>query len=199
MRAEIKQIHTQIGRTMIYVTHDQAEALSMADRIAIMRHGRVVQVGPPRLLYSCPASTFVAEFVGGTNILPGKSQQVSNIVVVDTPVGLIRATNCPAGLARGDRVNCSVRPEAIHVKRIGSAAKLQQTVGEAALNHLTGEIQDIMYLGNSEQYLLRLADGTLLQALEYNPVRNHAEIGESVTITFNFGDVVVLPAEGRDD
>ena len=71
MRTQIKEIHREIGRTMIYVTHDQAEALSMADRIAVMRRGRVVQAGTPRELYNRPESAFVAEFIGGTNLLRG--------------------------------------------------------------------------------------------------------------------------------
>ena len=72
MRTQIKDIHRKIGRTMIYVTHDQAEALSMADRIAVMRRGRLVQVGTPHQLYTRPESAFVAEFIGGTNIYAGR-------------------------------------------------------------------------------------------------------------------------------
>ena len=68
MRTQIKEIHRKDRRTMIYVTHDQAEALSMADRIAVMRRGRIVQVGTPRQLYTRPESAFVAEFIGGTNL-----------------------------------------------------------------------------------------------------------------------------------
>src|SRR5262245_65371477 len=69
-RGQIKEIHGKVKRTMIYVTHDQTEALSMADRIAVMRRGRIVQVGTPRGLYTHPESAFVAEFIGGAHLLP---------------------------------------------------------------------------------------------------------------------------------
>jgi len=199
MRAEIKRIHAQIRRTMIYVTHDQTEALSMADRIAIMRQGQVVQVGPPRSLYTRPESTFVAEFIGGTNLLSGRLEEVGDTMVVQTPVGIVRAANSRSGLSRGDLVNCSVRPESLRLERAGPPAKAVQTAGDGELNQLAGEVQDIMYLGNSEQYLLRLADGTLVQALEHNPITRKAEVGDQVTLKFEAHDVVVLLQEDRDD
>ena len=80
MRAQIKDIHRRIGRTMIYVTHDQAEALSMADRIAVMRRGRLVQVGTPHELYNRPESAFVAQFIGGTNLLRGTLEEVGELL-----------------------------------------------------------------------------------------------------------------------
>lgn len=199
MRAEIKRIHAQIRRTMIYVTHDQTEALSMADRIAIMRHGQVVQVGPPRSLYTRPKSTFVAKFIGGTNLLSGRSEEVGDTVVVQTPVGIVRAANSPAGLSRGDLVNCSVRPESLRLERTGSLSAARQTPSDGPLNQFAAEVRDIMYLGNSEQYLLCLADGTLVQALEYNLITRIAEVGDQVTLTFQAHDVVVLPQGDRDD
>ena len=152
MRAQIKEIHQKIGRTMIYVTHDQAEALSMADRIAVMRRGRVVQVGTPRQLYTRPESAFVAEFIGGTNLLPGTLDERGDLLTVKTPVGLIRAVNGANDIARGDLVFCSVRPESLRLQTEGPLS--------AELNQLTGEIQSIMYFGDSEQYSLRLTDGT---------------------------------------
>src|SRR5262245_52873027 len=93
MRAQIKDIHRSIGRTMIYVTHDQAEALSMADRIAVMRHGRLVQSGTPRELYTRPQSAFVAEFIGGTNLLPGTLEDLGEVLTVRTQAGVVRAEN----------------------------------------------------------------------------------------------------------
>ena len=119
MRAQIKEIHQKIGRTMIYVTHDQAEALSMADRIAVMRRGRVVQVGTPRQLYTRPESAFVAQFIGGTNLLLGTVDERGDLLTVRTPVGLIRAVNGAKDIARGDLVFCSVRPESLRLQTEG--------------------------------------------------------------------------------
>jgi iron(III) transport system ATP-binding protein len=195
MRAEITQIHKQIQRTMIYVTHDQTEALSMADRVAVMRSGQVVQVGPPRMLYARPESSFVAKFIGGTNLLAGKLEEAGDPLVVNTPVGILRATNSPASLSRGDPVLCSVRPESMQLVNTGSPPKTTQSATENQLNQLVGEVQSITYLGSNEQYTLRLADGSLVQAVEYNPHTRKAEVGNQVTLQFQPQDVVVLPQE----
>jgi iron(III) transport system ATP-binding protein len=191
MRAQIKEIHQKIGRTMIYVTHDQAEALSMADRIAVMYRGRVVQVGPPRQLYTRPESAFVAEFIGGTNLLPGTLDQRGDLLTVRTPVGLIRAVNGAKDIAHGDLVFCSVRPESLRLQTEGPLS--------AEHNQLTGEIQSIMYFGDSEQYSLRLTDGTLVRAVQYNQTARTAEIGKRVTLAIDPRDVIVLPQEKLDD
>src|SRR5262245_2769297 len=113
-RTQIKEIHNKIKRTMIYVTHDQTEALSMADRIAIMRRGRIVQVGTPRELYMHPESAFVAEFIGGTNLLPGRLEEARGLLI-KTEAGVIHAQNDAKGMA-GQRVLCSVRPEAVRLQ-----------------------------------------------------------------------------------
>jgi ABC-type Fe3+/spermidine/putrescine transport system ATPase subunit len=191
MRAQIKEIHQKIGRTMIYVTHDQAEALSMADRIAVMRRGRVVQVGTPRQLYTRPESAFVAEFIGGTNLLPGTLDERGDLLTVKTPVGLIRAVNGASDIARGDLVFCSVRPESLRLQTQGPPS--------AELNQLTGEIQSIMYFGDSEQYSLRLTDGTLVRAVDYNQTGRTAEVGKRVSVAIDPRDVVVLPQEKLGD
>jgi putative spermidine/putrescine transport system ATP-binding protein len=72
MQVEIKRIHRSVGTTVIYVTHDQSEALTMSDVVAVMQQGRVAQIGTPRMLYEAPASLFVADFLGDSNLLPGK-------------------------------------------------------------------------------------------------------------------------------
>jgi iron(III) transport system ATP-binding protein len=192
MRAQIKEIHRRIARTMIYVTHDQAEALSMADRIAVMRRGRIVQVGTPRQLYNRPESVFVAEFIGGTNLLPGTLEKREDLLTVGTPVGPVRAFDGVKGVARGDRVFCSVRPESVRLHRAEGPTS-------EPLNQLTGEVQSIMYLGDSEQYTLRLADGTLIRAVEYNPREKRAEVGDRVALELDARDVIVLPQEERGD
>jgi len=195
MRAEIKQIHAQIQRTMIYVTHDQTEALSMADRVAVMRSGQVVQVGSPRMLYARPESSFVAKFIGGTNLLTGRLEEAGDTLVVKTPVGILRAVDSPASLSRGNMVNCSLRPESVQLARTGSPTEATQATADNQLNQLVGEVQSITYLGSNELYTVRLADGTLVQAVEHNPHTRKAEVGNQVTLQFQPQDVVVLPQE----
>jgi iron(III) transport system ATP-binding protein len=195
MRAQIKEIHRNIGRTMIYVTHDQAEALSMADRVAVMRRGRIVQVGTPRQLYTRPESAFVAEFIGGTNLLPGRLEEISDLWKVKTEAGIVKALN-GAKAAVGDLVFCSVRPEAV---RLQSPEESSNVAFSEPMNHLTGEVQSIMYLGDSEQYSLRLANGTSIRAVEYNPRTERADVGARVALQIDARDIVVLPQEEVGD
>ena len=196
MRSQIKEIHHKIARTMIYVTHDQAEALSMADRIAVMREGRIVQVGTPRQLYTRPNSTFVAEFIGGTNLLPGRLEESGELLKVQTPVGIVCAVNGDEGPARGDLVFCSVRPESVRLKLTAGSANVVPSQGTT---QLTGKIQSIMYLGDSEQYCLRLADGTLVYAVQHNPTTRNVEVGDQVGLQIDARDVVVLRREEPSD
>jgi iron(III) transport system ATP-binding protein len=196
MRAQIKDIHRKIARTMIYVTHDQAEALSMADRIGVMRYGRIVQVGTPRELYKRPESAFVAEFIGGTNLLPGKLEEVGELMTVKITTGILHASNGVKGTARGDAVFCSIRPETVRIEPVDTLANSTPSSG---INQLTGEVQSIMYLGDSEQYCVRLADGSLVRAVDHNPVTKTAEIGDRVAVKINPQDVVVLPKEEQGD
>ena len=112
-------------------------------------------------------------------------------MTVKTPVGLIRAVNGAKDIARGDLVFCSVRPESLRLQTEGPLS--------AELNQLTGEIQSIMYFGDSEQYSLRLTDGTLVRAVEYNQTARTAEVGKRVTLAIDPRDVIVLPQEKLGD
>ena len=192
MRAQIKEIHDKIKRTMIYVTHDQAEALSMADRIAVMRRGRIVQVDTPRRLYTRPESAFVAAFIGGTNLLPGRLEEAGDLFLVKTDIGVVRAQNGAKGGARGGAVLCSVRPESVRLQPYDGAPP-------ELMNQFSGEVQSIMYLGYSEEYCLRLSNGALLRAVEHNQAARKVEVGDRVTVQFAARDVVVLSREESSD
>jgi iron(III) transport system ATP-binding protein len=196
MRTQIKEIHRKIGRTMIYVTHDQAEALSMADRIAVMRRGRLVQVGTPHELYTRPESAFVAQFIGGTNLLRGTLEEVGDLLTVETSAGIVRAKNGVQGIERGESVFCSVRPESVQLK---PAAESSDIPSPHTTNHLLAEVQSIMYLGDNEQYSLRLADSVTMHAVEYNPTKRKAQVGDRVALQFDAQAVVVLPQEELGD
>ena len=196
MRTQIKDIHRKIGRTMIYVTHDQAEALSMADRIAVMRRGRLVQCGTPQDLYRLPQSAFVAQFIGGTNLLHGTLADAGELLTVETPSGIVRAKNGVTGMQPGAAVFCSVRPESVRVKLAEVSSNAPPCDGT---NELMGEVLSIMYLGDSEEYSLRLADSTIVRAVEYNPVTRKAQIGDRLALQFDAKAVVVLPQEDLSD
>ena len=196
MRTQIKDIHRKIGRTMIYVTHDQAEALSMADRIAVMRRGRLVQCGTPHELYTRPESTFVAEFIGGTNLLPGTLAEMGELLIVKTQAGIVRAKNGVKGMTRGEPVVCSVRPESLRLKPAPASSGIPSSDGT---NELIGEVQSIMYLGDHEQYSLRLADSAIVRAVEYHPTTRKAQVGDRLALEFDAQAVVVLPQEELSD
>jgi iron(III) transport system ATP-binding protein len=196
MRTHIKDIHREIGRTMIYVTHDQAEALSMADRIAVMRRGRLVQAGTPHELYTRPESAFVAEFIGGTNLLRGTLEEVGELLTVKTQAGIVRGKTGVNGMARGEPVFCSVRPESL---RLRPAAESSATPPSEATNELLAEVQSIMYLGDNELYSLRLADSAIMRAVEHNPTTRKAEVGDRLALQFDPQAVVVLPQEELSD
>jgi ABC-type Fe3+/spermidine/putrescine transport system ATPase subunit len=164
----------------------------MADRIAVMRHGQLVQVGTPHELYTRPESAFAAEFIGGTNLLPGTLEEVGELLAVKTAVGLLRAKSGVTGLGRGEPVVCSVRPESLHLKRAEGPSPIPPSDGT---NELSGEVQSIMYLGDSEQYSLRLADSATVRAVDYRPTTRKAQVGERVAVQFDARDVVVLRQE----
>jgi spermidine/putrescine ABC transporter ATP-binding subunit len=195
MRTQIKDIHQKIGRTMIYVTHDQAEALSMADRIAVMRRGRLVQVGTPYELYTRPESAFVAQFIGGTNLINGTLEEIGDLLTVKTQAGVVRAKNGVKGIKRGDTVFCSVRPESLVIR----PATESSAIPSRTTNQLLAEVKSIMYLGDNEQYSLHLADSVMMHAVEYNVSARKAQVGERVALQFDAQAVVVLPQEELGD
>ncbi|MEE2709642.1 MAG: ABC transporter ATP-binding protein [Gemmatimonadota bacterium] len=188
MRDEIRRIHDEIGATMIYVTHDQKEALSMADRIAIVGAGEVRQVGDPRTVYNQPANRFVAHFIGETNFIDGTITCTGEKTSVDTAVGCLLST-APSDKPRneGDPVACSIRPEAI---RIADGNHSGDTY-----NYLSAHVTQIMYLGEHEQYTLVLGDETTIKAVAQNPDHRKAQVGDEVQLSFPTSRVVLLDRE----
>jgi len=185
MREEIRRIHEEVGTTMIYVTHDQKEALSMAQRMAVMREGHIEQVGTPREIYNRPASRFVADFIGETNFIDGRVIEIGDLCVVETPVGRILSSSMSGSLTVGSRVTCSVRPESVELSPSDSGG----------LNRLPAVVRRVTYLGDNEQYMLELRDGSLIKAVKYNPREEAMKAAEELQISFRPEDVVVLPSE----
>ena len=184
MRREIRRLCTETGITSVYVTHDQEEALSMADRMAVLRAGAVEQLGTPRELYAAPRSTFVAGFLGETNFLRGSvTDRSGGTTTVSTSAGTLSSTSTHTeqNSANNDVV-CSVRPEALSIDDPGIST-----------NSLKAKLLDSIYLGSSVQRFLELEDGTTLKAIETNP-EAHPH-GTEVTVTIDPSQVVVLPAD----
>src|SRR6266850_1133584 len=130
MRAEVKGLHRRLGTTFVFVTHDQEEALTMSDRIAVMNSGRVEQLGTPEELYERPATRFVADFIGTTNLMAGT---VSAVESGEAVLRLDSGDDCRVvseGLAVGRRIELSVRPEAVGLVPIGSLGAIPATVDQ---------------------------------------------------------------------
>lgn len=178
MRSEIRRITKENQLTGVYVTHDQAEALSMADRMAVMDHGCVVQVGPPEEVYRNPNSSYVAGFIGETNLLKGI---LTGEGEVTTKNGILagRVTVENWNPVNGTKVLLSVRPEAI---KIGS-------LDEACLK---GKIRERTYLGNLIQYSVELADGVLIQVTEMNPQKIYEPNEEDHGLSMSQQDTIIL-------
>lgn len=186
MRGEIRRVCKEFGLTAIYVTHDQKEALSIADRLAILGDGRICQVGSPREVYRHPCSKFVADFIGETNFISGKVASVSDgHVMVSTNWGDFRGIpgNVALKFNPGDSVALSVRPE---------TWKLH--VGAPAENAVRGRIADTVYLGEMAQYQFA-AENFQLKICELNPrFLEHARDRE-IYATADPSDVIVLPED----
>jgi len=177
MRGEIRRICKTAGFTTIYVTHDQKEALSVADRLAVLDSGKVIQIGKPADLYHHPGNSFVADFLGQTNLIEGKVVSRSGQdVQVQTPMGLIRAI-CGEG-ELGKIVIVSVRPERIGISPAGSSSQ----------NRLAAKLLETTFLGEGSEYLLEI-NGRKLRMSSAGAVLN---LSETVTIEFNPEDALAL-------
>jgi putrescine transport system ATP-binding protein len=161
---ELMDLQQELGLTFVVVTHDQEEAMTMADRIAIMDKGRVVQVATPPEVYEAPASRFIADFVGTVNMFEGKvTGRDGPAATIDGGNGLTIRTDNGGDAVNGNTVWYAVRPEKIRV----SSKKPE----EQGLNAAEGEIWDIAYLGDMTVYHVRLDDGRIVRTSLVNSQR----------------------------
>ncbi|WP_127599336.1 ABC transporter ATP-binding protein [Nitratireductor alexandrii] len=166
---ELVDLQYDLGLTFIVVTHDQEEAMTMADRIAILDKGEVVQVATPAEIYEAPGSRFVADFVGTVNLIEGELKGRENGVArIEDGQGLTILAEDAGDAAPGNRVWFAIRPEKIKV----SAAKPDKTDSNAA----EGEIYDIAYLGDMTIFHIRLDDGRIVKASTMNSARVSQEL-----------------------
>lgn len=161
MRWEIRRIVKAAAATAVYVTHDQAEALAIADRIALMRDGRIVQVGTGPELYESPASRFVAEFLGQANFISGQSLgPAGEFLAIQTPAGkLLGRPSLGQSIPAGQAVVCCIRPETIRLLPAGQDSSTQ-TPG--AQNVLPARLVEWTHLGETARFRVRLSDGAEL-------------------------------------
>jgi spermidine/putrescine ABC transporter ATP-binding subunit len=188
VRAEIRKLQKELGITTIYVTHDQEEALTLSDRIAVLNQGKVFQIGPPKALYERPANRFVADFIGINNLVDGTVRAIEGslrTVRVETAVGEISAIY-DERLRAGDRCVICIRPE--------NAAVDGESGGER--NHLKGKISFAAYLGNTLRYDVDLGNDVVFKADVGDPWHHEQlPMGKPVTLSCLVGSTLAIPAD----
>jgi spermidine/putrescine transport system ATP-binding protein len=181
MQLYLKDLQHEVGITFIYVTHDQEEALTMSDRIAVMNEGKVQQVADPPTLYELPRNRFVADFIGQTNVFSGMVESVSGKrITLSTPSGKVEATAREAEVEVGSEAHATVRPEKIRFDSEGD-------------NVITARIRQIVYLGVSTQYIAELPDGEKLVLYQQNSREDaNPDIGEEVAVVWDARHCLIL-------
>lgn len=186
-RIEIKRLQVELGITTIYVTHDQHEAMSMSDRIMVMKEGVVQQIGTPQEIYNKPRNHFVATFIGESNILTGVVTKLDDTeVTVNVGKGIsitgLRKNHAPGTtIEKGKKINLLIRPERIHI-------------GEGT-NSLEGIIQLSEFSGMNTKYIVNVGDFEL-RVIDVNTGFNVLERGESIQLTLSKNGVYFMNEEG---
>jgi len=189
MQLELKQLNREVGATFVYVTHDQEEALTMSDRIAVMNEGVILQLGTPEEIYERPHSRFVADFIGQTNFLEVDVIGGDGVFIeVDLPVSGRLKVHKPDGVAPTGRTTLAIRPE-----KISLLSDLPEG-GARGWDRLTGALEEIVYVGTFTQYLLRLPGGQMVTVHRQNRAIGTGEhpLGEEIEIVFNPASAALL-------
>ena len=183
LQVELKEIHRELGTTFIYVTHDQEEAMSMSSRVVLMRDGRIVQIGTPLEIYRQPATEFAAQFVGTSNMWPGRvTSAQGGSATVDASGMSLQIANAPE-LAVGEQVSVLVRPEAVELESAGGTTGL-----------VAGHVADVRFVGSVVHYRIDTPATVLLVTRPATSAEVFAE-GAPVVARWRPEDVLVL----RDD
>ncbi|BAM91403.1 putative sperimidine/putrescine transport protein, ABC superfamily [Bradyrhizobium oligotrophicum S58] len=187
MQFELKQLQKSLGLTLVFVTHDQEEALAMSDRIAVMNAGRVEQIGTPVEIYDQPRTRFVADFIGDTNIFRGQRVTMDHSVGIAVGNGLVLALPAAAAIAGSEVVSVALRPEKIGVSP-GSTPDVRSTGVSAR-----GTVESTNFLGGAVLYRIVLDGGQRVLAQQPNSGAGplHAP-GHAVTLGWRPADLVIL-------
>ncbi|WP_329620927.1 ABC transporter ATP-binding protein [Streptomyces sp. NBC_01255] len=184
MQLELKRIQTEVGITFVHVTHDQEEAMTMADQVAVMNGGRVEQLGAPADLYENPQTTFVANFLGTSNLIEAEVLETGGADVLVTAGGgklRVPGDRCTSAVRQGGKVLVGVRPEKISLAHADDAGSIAD-----GRNRVTGRIADSSFIGVSTQYVVNSPAGAELQVYEQNIERDTRLVpGAEVVLHWN--------------
>ena len=185
MQIELKQLHRQLGVTTVYVTHDQREALTMSDRIAIIDHGELTQIGTPREIYNAPANHFVASFIGESSFFPLTKDKSGALQYAGVTVGEV-----PKG-ATHDNWTLVIRPERLSLH----APKTSKNNDKI---YFSGEITELVYQGETAIVMMVMADGHSLTARMNTRAGNDVDSlmgGQNLLVGIDKKDVIIIPGE----
>ncbi|MFC1410285.1 ABC transporter ATP-binding protein [Streptacidiphilus sp. N1-12] len=175
MQIELKRIQTEVGLTFVHVTHDQEEAMTMADTIAVMNQGRIEQMGSPAELYENPLTTFVANFLGQSNLIPGTVESATGDVVTVSAQGRRLTLDAKRCRSLSGAVILGVRPEKVQL--VATEAEVP-----SGYNALSGTVSDASFIGVSTQYLVKLPSGEEISVFEQNTGRAIQRPGTEVVV-----------------
>lgn len=186
MQGELTGLQERVGVSFLYVTHDQGEALTLSDRIAVMHEGRILQIGSPQEVYERPRTRFVAEFIGETNLFEGVVEATApdHVVVLAETAGPIRCD--PTSFAtKGQKVVVAIRPENLRAAPAPEASRP---------NTLSGTLSRVVYLGDLLQYHVHVSGHgeVVMQQQNGSPIASAWRVGESVTVTWDQKHALVL-------
>ena len=189
MQLEIKNLHARLGITVLYVTHDQEEAMAMSDRICLMNHGRIEQIGTPQELYFRPRNVFVAQFLGDSNILDATVQEAGPITRLVGPDGVQINATADDEFSRGEAVKLILRPERVRL----------MNSRESADNVAVGVLREMVFVGGITRYFVALPGGTVLSAKHLSH-HAHSELllGSPVRLGWGAADGLILRQSGRE-
>ncbi len=191
MQIELKQLQRKLGITFIFVTHDQEEALSMADRVVIMEEGCIEQVGTPREVYEEPRNLTVANFIGEANIFDAEIQEAQGKQLTVEILGKKRQVKSKRSFTAGQKAHILVRPEDVRVWHAFDVTEGQEEM-------FSGNVEEVIYKGTTVDLIVRLACNICISATEFfdeDDEKLEYSIGEQVWITWPQGWEVILPAQ----
>jgi putative spermidine/putrescine transport system ATP-binding protein len=187
MQFELKQLQKSLGLTLVFVTHDQEEALAMSDRVAVMNNGRIEQIGTPIEIYDQPSTRFVADFIGDTNIFRGQRVTLDKGAGIAVGNGLVLALPESAAVADSASLSVALRPEKIRLSP--GATRPTITVGTSA----KGTIESTNFLGGAVLYRVALDSGQHVLAQQPNAGADRLQApGSPVTLGWSPSDLVIL-------
>ena len=184
MQVEIKEIQRRLGMTVVYVTHDQEEAMNMSDRIAIMNRGRIEQVGMPSEVYERPSNAFVGRFLGEANILDGTIDGLEGDCATLRVGGLVLLARVRDAVTVGSRASLFVRPERVAIRLPGA--------GERSGNRVEGRVRRVSFLGNIVRYLVEAAPSTHVMVDVQNDGRPPLAVDTAVALGWAMDDSLIL-------